>query len=149
MSRHVLTLAAVFALSGALCAAEESHNANPDTKQEHKKEHKTDHKSEATNISLAELKKALDSKSVTLLDCNGSGSFAKSHIPGAVDFETVKKDLASHLPKDKGALVVSYCGGPKCKAYKDGVKAAEALGYTNVKHFSEGLSGWQKAHAGH
>ncbi len=48
-------------------------------------------------------------------------------------------------PTDKAAWVVAYCGGPKCLAYKAGDDAATKLGYTNVKHFSGGISGWKDA----
>lgn len=99
------------------------------------------------DVSLADLKQAMENKSVTLLDCNGSKTYASGHIPGALDFDGVKADLATKLPKDKAALVVAYCGGPKCMAYKAGAEAATKLGYTNVKHFSGGLSGWKEAGA--
>ena len=56
-----------------------------------------------------------------------------------------KASDAGLLPKDKGALIVAYCGGPKCNAYKAAAKAAEKLGYTNVKQFGAGISGWKKA----
>ncbi len=97
------------------------------------------------DISKADLDAAIAAKTVVLLDCNGSDSFAAGHIPGAVDYSARKADLAALLPKDKGALVVAYCGGPQCGAYKSGATAAEALGYTNVKHFSAGISGWKDA----
>lgn len=97
------------------------------------------------DISLADLKQAIADKDVTLLDCNGSKSYAGGHIPGAIDFDSVGADLAKKLPKDKDALVVAYCGGPKCLAYKAGAEAAIKLGYTNVKHFSGGISGWKNA----
>jgi len=59
---------------------------------------------------------------------------------------TDAKDLAKQLAKaDKGALVVAYCGGPRCSAYKRGASAAEKLGFKNVKHLSAGISGWIKA----
>ena len=96
-------------------------------------------------ISLDDLKKAVAEKKVVLIDCNGSESFAKGHIPGAIDFEAAKADLAKLLPPDKTALVVAYCGGPMCGAYKAGAEAAAKLGYANVKHFAGGISGWQKA----
>ena len=99
----------------------------------------------APDISLPELKQAIADKAVMLLDCNGSKSYASGHIPGAVDFKEADADLAKRLPKDKGALVVAYCGGPKCLAYKAGAEAATKLGYTNVKHFSGGISGWKEA----
>ena len=97
------------------------------------------------DISLAELKQAIADKSVTLLDCNGGASYEKGHIPGAINFETAQTGLAEKLPKDKAALVVAYCGGPLCGAYKAGAEAAAKLGYTNVKHFSGGLKGWTGA----
>jgi len=97
------------------------------------------------DISLADLKQAIADKTVTLLDCNGSASYAKGHIPGAINFATAKTALADKLPKEKSALVVAYCGGPMCGAYKAGAEAATKLGYTNVKHFSAGIKGWKAA----
>jgi rhodanese-related sulfurtransferase len=84
-------------------------------------------------------------KKVTLLDANGTESWEKGHIPGAINFETSQKALAKVLPKDKSALVVAYCGNPKCKAYQAAAKAAEKLGYTNVKHLPAGIQGWKEA----
>jgi rhodanese-related sulfurtransferase len=94
------------------------------------------------DISIDELKSAIDSKQVVILDANGTESFQKGHIPGAIDFTAKKGDLASVLPADKNALIVAYCGGPKCKAYQKAANAAKKLGYTNVKHLSAGISGW-------
>jgi rhodanese-related sulfurtransferase len=97
------------------------------------------------DISLADLKKAIADKDVTVIDVNGSESYAKGHIPGAIDYVAVKSDLASKLPSDKGALVVAYCGSEKCGAYAKAAEAAKELGYTNVKHFAPGLKGWKAA----
>jgi rhodanese-related sulfurtransferase len=100
---------------------------------------------EFPDISVADLKKAIDEKKVTVLDVNGSDSFKQGHIPGAVDFRAKKAEIASALPSDKSALVVAYCGGPTCGAYAAAAKAAKELGYTNVKHLSAGISGWKSA----
>ncbi len=94
------------------------------------------------DIDHADLVKAIADKKVVLLDVNGSESFAKGHIPGAIDYAVAKDKLADKLPSDKGALIVAYCGGPQCAAYKQAAAAAVALGYTNVKHLKEGISGW-------
>ena len=102
---------------------------------------------EFPDISVSELKKAIEEKKVTVLDVNGSDSFKKGHIPGAIDFRAEKKDLASKLPADKNSLLVAYCGGPTCGAYAAAAKAAKELGYTNVKHLSAGISGWKSAGA--
>ncbi|MCX6907778.1 MAG: rhodanese-like domain-containing protein [Verrucomicrobia bacterium] len=100
---------------------------------------------EFPGINVAELKDAIQAKKVTVIDVNGSESWKGGHIPGAIDFQTSKEKLASLLPQDKDALVVAYCGGPTCGAYAAAAKAAKALGYTNVKHLTAGLSGWLKA----
>jgi rhodanese-related sulfurtransferase len=96
-------------------------------------------------ITLPELKAAISANKVVLLDANGTDKWAKGHIPGAIDFSATKDKLANVLPKDKSALVVAYCGGPKCRAYEAAAKAAEKLGYTNVKHLTAGISGWHEA----
>jgi rhodanese-related sulfurtransferase len=100
---------------------------------------------EFPDISIADLKQAIADKKVTVIDVNGAASYANGHVPGAVDFASKGADLASVLPADKGALVVAYCGGPQCSAYKAAAKKAAELGYTNVKHLSAGKSGWVAA----
>ena len=99
------------------------------------------------DISHEELTKAIEEKKVALIDVNGSDSYKAGHIPGAIDFESDKKDLASKLPKDKDTLVVAYCGNEQCGAYQSAAKAAKELGYTNVKHYSKGIAGWKKSGA--
>jgi rhodanese-related sulfurtransferase len=100
---------------------------------------------EFPDISIADLKQAIAEKKVTVIDVNGAASYAKGHVPGAINFAEAKADLASKLPADKGALVVAYCGGPSCSAYKAAANKAAELGYTNVKHLSAGISGWLQA----
>jgi rhodanese-related sulfurtransferase len=96
-------------------------------------------------IKISELKSAIDARNVTLIDVNGTDSWKEGHIPGAIDFAAAKDKLAKVLPKDKNALVVAYCGGPKCQAYEAAAKVAKDLGYKNVKHLVAGISGWREA----
>ena len=97
------------------------------------------------DISHKDLAAAIEAKSVVLIDVNGSDVYKKGSIPGAIDFEAKEKELAKALPADKNALVVAYCGSPQCNAWKQAAKAVAALGYTNVKHYTGGLSGWKEA----
>ena len=99
---------------------------------------------EYPDISISDLKKAIEEKKVTVIDVNGSDSYQAGHIPSAIDFEANSSSLASQLPKEKDALIVAYCGGPSCNAYKQAAKKAAEMGYTNVKHLSAGISGWKK-----
>ncbi len=96
-------------------------------------------------IKLSELKSAIASGKVTLIDVNGTESWKQGHIPGAIDFASHERNLANVLPKDKDALIVAYCGGPKCQAYQQAANAAKNLGYKNVKHLVAGISGWREA----
>ena len=100
---------------------------------------------EFPDISIADLKQAIADKKVTIIDVNGAASYQNGHVPTSIDFATQKDNLASVLPSDKSALVVAYCGGPKCSAYKAAANKAAELGYTNVKHLSAGISGWKAA----
>jgi rhodanese-related sulfurtransferase len=102
---------------------------------------------EVPHISHAELTKAIQQKRVVLLDVNGTESYKSGHIPRALNFEAVQGNLKKVLPANKKALIVAYCGGPLCGAYKMGAEAAKKLGYTNIKHYSPGISGWKKSGA--
>jgi rhodanese-related sulfurtransferase len=93
-------------------------------------------------ISKTELKKVADEKSATILDVNSSESFAQAHVPGAIHFAAHEKDLASVLPAQKDALIVAYCGGVRCGAWKKAAEAACKMGYTNIRHYKEGIQGW-------
>jgi rhodanese-related sulfurtransferase len=95
-------------------------------------------------ISTDQLKQVIHEKKVVLLDVNGTASWQKGHIPGALNFEAMAKDLAAKLPADKNTLIVAYCGNESCPAYRAGAAAAMKLGYTNVKHYARGIQGWIK-----
>ena len=100
---------------------------------------------EFADISIKEVNALTKSKKAVIIDVNGTESYKKGHVPGALDYDAIKDTLAAKLPKDKDTLVVAYCGGPKCMAYQAAAKAATKLGYKNVKHMSAGISGWKEA----
>ena len=97
------------------------------------------------DISIEDLQKAILAKKVAIIDVNGQGSFQNGHIPGAINFSSQKQALKKLLPANKNTLIVAYCGGPSCRAYLRGAKAAAELGYNNVRHLSAGISGWKKS----
>ena len=97
---------------------------------------------EYPDISIKDLKKAIAEGTVLLIDVNGTKSYSKGHLPGAIDFRKNEDQLAAVLPKDKKMLIVAYCGGPSCTAYQAGIDELRKLGFTNVVHFSGGISGW-------
>jgi rhodanese-related sulfurtransferase len=93
-------------------------------------------------IEKSELNTLVQKKSVFVVDVNSKESFKKSHVPTAIHYGEVKNEFASKLPTDKNALIVAYCGGPACTAWKKAAMEACANGYTNIKHFKGGISGW-------
>ena len=101
--------------------------------------------SEFPDISVKEVNKLAESKSAVIIDVNGDESFKAGHVPGALDYASIKDNLAASLPKKKDALIVAYCGNPKCGAYLRAAKEAQKLGYTNIKHMTAGISGWKAA----
>ena len=100
---------------------------------------------EFPDISISDLKTAMSSQKVVLLDANGTESWQSGHIPGAIDFTAKKDNLSNVLPKDKDVLVVAYCGNPQCPAYHAAAVAAKKLGYKNIKHLVAGIQGWKSA----
>ena len=93
-------------------------------------------------IEKSELNTLVQKNSVFVVDVNSKESFEKSHVPTAINYGEVKKEFPAKLPKDKKALIVAYCGGPSCTAWKKAAMEACANRYTNIKHFKGGISGW-------
>ena len=100
---------------------------------------------EFPDVSIKEVRALSESKKAVIIDVNGTESYNKGHVPGALDWAAIKDDLQAKLPKDKNATIVAYCGNPKCQAYQAAAKAASKLGYKNVKHMSAGIAGWKEA----
>jgi len=99
------------------------------------------------DISQEELATAVAAKTAVIFDVNGSDSYKSGHIPGAIDYMANQDRLASLLPANKSALVVAYCYNPQCHAYALAAEAAAKLGYSNIKHYRPGITGWLKSGA--
>ncbi|MBC7692397.1 MAG: rhodanese-like domain-containing protein [Methylotenera sp.] len=93
-------------------------------------------------ITKAELKDVAAKKAAFIVDVNSEESFKKVHVPGAIHFAANEKEFTQVLPKDKNTMIVSYCGGVQCSAWKKAAQEACNLGYTNIRHFKEGIQGW-------
>ena len=100
---------------------------------------------EFADISIQDVKAAADAKSAVIIDANSPDSYKAGHVPGALSFAAIKHNLAASLPADKNTPIIAYCGNPKCGAYLMAAKAAKKLGYTNIKHMTAGIAGWNEA----
>ena len=49
---------------------------------------------EFPDVSVKEVKSLVASKKAVIIDVNGTESYAKGHVPGALDFDAIEKDFA-------------------------------------------------------
>lgn len=147
MVRLTFVKSAALALAFTAANVASASNKHGEKKHEAKHEEKSEKEDHGNHveITLDDLKKAIDTKAVFLVDANSAKTYDKGHLPGAVSFAKNEKTFATLLPADKNALIVAYCGGPMCSAWEDAAEAATKAGYTNIKHFKGGLKGWKSA----
>lgn len=81
---------------------------------------------------------------VMLIDARPAGrKFNPGHIPGAINIPDDKfEQMKDQLPQDKSTLLIYYCEGPECVLSHNSAKKADALGYTNVKVYTNGYPEW-------
>lgn len=67
-----------------------------------------------SNFSAAQLKAKMDSgEEIFLLNPLSDIMFNEKHIPGSINIPPKQLMKTELLPKDKDALIVTYCLGPK------------------------------------
>jgi len=94
-------------------------------------------------ITTAELGVLVDSGAVTLIDARPG---AQVGLPGAKSLTgTPAAEEAAKVIPAKDAPVVTYCGGIHCPLSGNLAKHLKTLGYTNVREYPEGFSGWKDA----
>jgi len=78
-----------------------------------------------------------------VVDCRGTESYARGHVPGAVSlpYRTMTAETVSRLiPKDR--TVVTYCSSLTCNASTKGALRLSELGY-RVKEMVGGFESWK------
>jgi rhodanese-related sulfurtransferase len=98
-------------------------------------------------IGLDELVALLRARApVVLVDALPPIAFAASHLPGAINMPEGSVDgIADRRLPDRDALIVVYCANPQCESSVVVAQRLVALGYTGVRHFSDGKDGWRDA----
>lgn len=81
---------------------------------------------------------------VFVFDANSAERYDEGHVPGAVHMPPDAFD-AGKLPPDRQAMLVFYCGGPRCRASHAVAEAARQLGYSNLWVMTAGIPGWEAA----
>jgi thiosulfate/3-mercaptopyruvate sulfurtransferase len=109
-------------------------------------------------VNTEELKAWIDQKKDMLIvdTMPYEDSYKKQHVPGAVQFEFPKEEVANLDDKTKEAfkkllgankdkLIVIYCGFTKCGRSHNGAMWAVKLGYKNVYRYPGGITAWTEA----
>ena len=80
--------------------------------------------------------------SFVVVDCRSPESFAKRHVPGAVNipYRTMGPETTSRLRKE--VPVVAYCTSVACNASTKGAARLSALGF-RVKEMVGGIEAWE------
>ena len=70
-------------------------------------------KEETPALSMDEVQKGIEAKTLTAVDCNGDRTRKKmGTLPGAILVTDEETFAAAELPADKGAKLVFYCMDP-------------------------------------
>lgn len=103
----------------------------------------------ATKISTAELKQKVENgEKIYLIDTLAPRSFEVMHIPSSlsIPYDT---DFVEQFQKQvtvaKDAEIITYCASDGCQLSALAARVLEEAGYTNVKHYVDGLAGWKNA----
>jgi rhodanese-related sulfurtransferase len=81
---------------------------------------------------------------IAVVDVNAPQSFRQAHVPGAVNLDP-RTFTAGDLPAERDHAVVFYCSNPLCRKAPQAARRALAMGYTDVRVLSAGISGWLSA----
>ncbi|MBF6302861.1 rhodanese-like domain-containing protein [Nocardia amamiensis] len=99
-----------------------------------------------TLITRDELAKEIEAGSVTVIDALGAEYYAKAHLPDALNLvEADVETTAPQLLPDKSAAIVTYCSNASCPNSQQVATKLEALGYTNVRKYRDGIQDWTAA----
>lgn len=78
-----------------------------------------------------------------VLDARTPETFARGHVPGAINIPHRRIDAKSTAGLSRDQLIVTYCDGIGCNASTRAAGKLAALGFT-VKEMLGGLDWWQR-----
>jgi rhodanese-related sulfurtransferase len=97
-------------------------------------------------VSVPEVKEMLDRHAdLVVVDARDSVSYARGHLPGAVNvpFGNWLEEGRLLPPKDRDLIV--YCNNRDCPIARLWSEKAVQYGYTRVRHMKAGFAGWREA----
>ena len=105
-------------------------------------------------VSTAELKTLIETRTAVVFDARSPGEFATGHIPGALNvagkpglppsqYTADMREVVRAVDGNTSAPIILYCNGPFCGR---SVRLAEDLikvGFTNVRRYQLGMPVWR------
>ena len=106
--------------------------------------------SDADTISLDQFRGVVGNHQTIILDARVAPFYQQGHIPGALnlsrdDFAADYRRLRPSLDPAKDKLIVVYCSGGDCHDSGMVASALLSLGFSQVRVFTGGWSGWTEA----
>jgi rhodanese-related sulfurtransferase len=102
-----------------------------------------------TPITREELKRMLErNENFVLIDVLDEDEFQDYHLPRARNIPLRSPDFAEqvrNLVPDQDTQIIVYCADIECQASGNAAETLEALGYCNVRDYSEGKEDWREA----
>lgn len=85
-------------------------------------------------------------EAMTLVEALPAKYFDQGHLPGAVNLPLDQiETLSDEKLPEKSELVVVYCSNTQCNNSRQAAEKLRALGYVNVREYTEGKADWQDA----
>ena len=106
--------------------------------------------SDADTIPLAQLRSVIGDHQTIILDARAAPFYQQGHIPGALnlsrdEFAADYRRLRPTLDAAKDKSIVIYCSGGDCHDSRMVASALLSLGFSHVRVFTGGWSGWTEA----
>jgi rhodanese-related sulfurtransferase len=97
-------------------------------------------------IGRDDLAALIEAGTVTVVDALPASYYEQAHLPGAINLveDEVAERAATLLP-DKDAAIVTYCSNAACGNSQAVANRLQALGYTNVRKYRDGIQDWSEA----
>jgi rhodanese-related sulfurtransferase len=98
------------------------------------------------SVSSEEFAREAKEGQTTLLDISGTSAYREHHIANAIDYQAHSADLPTVLPSDRAKPIVVYGADFDSGHWQSVMDQLAAQGYTNVKHYNEGMRGYTDHH---
>ena len=96
-------------------------------------------------IARSDLRAAINTGSVTVVDALPAAAYRRRHLPGAVNLASEDIAHAAEVLPDKTTSIVVYSTDTACTRAPELTRLLADLGYRDVRIYSDGIEDWVSA----